>query len=176
MNYFELFNLPFQFDVKVETISDTYRELQRAVHPDKFAHAGEHEQLLAVQKSAQVNDAFQTLKDPLLRAQYMLAERGVDIQLEQKTLQDPVFLMQQMEFREQLEDIAGLEDPDELEEQIIQFENSIKKLTADYYCQLGTLLVASCKVSLENAAILVRKLKFMNKLREELDRIEEAIL
>ncbi|NQZ11360.1 MAG: co-chaperone HscB [Algicola sp.] len=176
MNYFELFNLSFQFDVDVEAIAGTYRDLQRAVHPDKFAHQGERQKLLAVQKSAEVNDAYQTLKNPLLRALYMLAEQGVDIQLEQKTLQDPIFLMQQMEFREQLEDISQMDEGDEQDQLIASFENSIKRLTADYYCQLGTLLVSSCKVSLENAAIVVRKLKFMNKLSDELERLEETIL
>lgn len=172
MNYFELFSLPFDFDVKTETVTETYRQLQRAVHPDKFAHASEREQLLAVQKSAEVNDAFQTLKDPLRRAEYMLLVQEVDIQIEQKTLQDPVFLMQQMEFREELADIANMDDP---EDAIDNFENKLKLLTADLYCQLKPMLVSSCKVTLENAANIVRKLKFMKKLRDELDRLEEAL-
>jgi molecular chaperone HscB len=172
LNYFELFNLSFEFDVAVESISDTYRDLQRVVHPDKFAHASEHEKLLAVQKSAEVNDAFQTLKNPLSRAQYMLAEQGVDIQIEQTTLRDPQFLMQQMELREQLESISELDDPDEA---INAFERDIQAMTANLYQQLSPLLVSSCRISLENAATLVRKLKFMNKLREELDRLEDSI-
>ncbi|MFT5164243.1 MAG: molecular chaperone HscB [Alteromonadaceae bacterium] len=172
VNYFELFNLPFQFEVKLAGVSDTYRELQRVVHPDKFANAGEHEQLIAVQKSAQVNDAFQTLKNPLLRAQYMLAEQGVDLQIEQKTLQDPTFLMQQMELREQLEDIAALDEPDD---EIVAMEQEIKQITSQLYQQLIPLLVSGCKIELENAANIVRKLKFTNKLREELDRLEESL-
>lgn len=172
MNYFELFDLPFAFEVTPEHISDTYRELQRAVHPDKFAHAGEHEQLLAVQKSAEVNDAFETLKDPLRRAEYMLAAQGVDIQIEQKTLQDGAFLMQQMEYREQLEEIAAMEDP---EDAIDDFEQQIKQLTQGFYDQLAPMLVSNCKITLENAATIVRKLKFMNKLRDELDRLEDQL-
>lgn len=172
MNYFELFDLPFQFDIEMARVSDSYLELQRTVHPDKFAHAGEHEKLIAVQKSAQVNDAFQTLKQPLLRAQYMLAEQGVDLQIEQKTLQDPAFLMQQMALREQLEDIAMLNEPDE---QIEAFEQDINTLSSQLYQQLAPLLVSSCKIELENAANIVRKLKFTNKLREELDRLEESL-
>jgi molecular chaperone HscB len=173
LNYFELFGLQFQFDIEIDAIAQTYRELQRVVHPDKFAHACAHEQLLAVQKSAQVNDAFQTLKDPLQRAQYMLAEQGIDIQIEQKTLQDSVFLMQQMELREQLEDIAAMDDPDD---EIDALEGQIKTMTEQMYSEMTPLLVSSCKVSLENAANMVRKLKFMNKLREELDRLEESLL
>ncbi len=172
VNYFELFNLPFEFDIEMAGVSDTYRQLQRVVHPDKFAHASEHEQLLAVQKSAEVNDAFQTLKHPLQRAEYMLAQQGVDIQIEQKTLQDPEFLMQQMVLREQLEDIAELADPDD---QIEAFEQDVNQLTSELYQQLSPLLVNSCKIKLENAANIVRKLKFTSKLREELDRLEDSL-
>ncbi len=174
MNYFELFHLPFDFDVKTALLTDTYRELQRAVHPDKFAHASEHEQLLAVQKSAQVNDAYETLKDPLRRAEYMLAEQDIDIQIEQKTLQDPAFLMQQMEYREQLEDIAAMSDDDK-EQAIEDFEAQLKELTQALYAELAPKLVSSCKVTLESAAVCVRKLKFMRKLRDELNRLEEAL-
>ena len=173
MNYFELFSLPFQFDIKTDVLADTFRQLQRVVHPDKFAHASAHEQLLAVQKSAEVNDAFQTLKNPLLRAEYMLAEQGIDIQIEQKTLQDTAFLMQQMALREQLEEIATMDDPDD---EIEALEGQIKAMTEQMYSQMTPMLVTSCKVSLENAANIVRKLKFMNKLREELDRLEESLL
>jgi molecular chaperone HscB len=173
VNYFELFKLPFHFELEVAGISNTYRDLQRTVHPDKFANAGEHEQLLAVQKSAQVNDAFQTLKHPLRRAEYMLSVQGIDLQIEQKTLQDSAFLIQQMELREQLEDIAQLDDPDE---QIEAFEQDVNALTSELYQQLTPMLESSCKVTLENAANLVRKLKFTHKLSEELDRLEDSLL
>ena len=173
LNYFELFELPFQFELNVDEMADTYRQLQRQVHPDKFANADGHQQLLAVQKSAEVNDAFQTLKNPLSRAEYMLAEQGVDIQIEQKTLQDPMFLIQQMELREELEDISQMDDPDDAME---AFELQLKGLTVELYQQMEPLLVTSCKVTLENAADLVRKLKFMAKLNAELSRLEDALL
>lgn len=173
MNYFELFNLPFQFEIDADKMADTYRQLQREVHPDKFANADEHTRLLAVQKSAQVNDGFETLKNPLARAEYMLAEQGVDIQIEQKTLQDPMFLMQQMELREQLEDITNMSDP---EDAIDQMDDEINAMTRDLYQQIEPLLVTSCKVTLENAANIVRKLKFMAKLKDELARIEDHLI
>lgn len=173
MNYFELFTIPFQFSVDLDKVNEVYRNLQREVHPDKFANADEHTKLLAVQKSAEVNDGFETLKHPLSRAEYMLAEQGVDIQIEQKTIQDSAFLMQQMELREQLEDIAQMDDPDD---DIEAFESEIKQLTNGLYAELEPLLVTTCKVTLENAANIVRKLKFMYKLGDELARIEDGLL
>ena len=172
MNYFELFELPFQFELDSAKLTETYRQLQRSVHPDRFAHADEHQQLLAVQKSAQVNDAFETLKHPLSRAVYMLGEKGIDLQIEQKTLQDPAFLMQQMEYREQIEDISEQDDPlDAIED----FEDEVDRQTKAFFADLAPLLTADCKIKLEEAAVLIRKLKFMYKLREELHRLEESL-
>ena len=81
--------------------------------------------------------------------------------------------MQQMELREQLEDIAAMDDPDDA---IEDFEQQIKQLKDNLYNELAPLLVTSCKVTLENAANIVRKLKFMHKLADELARIEDALL
>ena len=93
MNHFELFGLPVIFELDSACLATTYRELQRTLHPDKFANSSERERLLSVQKSSQVNDAYSILKSPIQRAEYMLAVCHEDIRGEQKTLQDPVFLM-----------------------------------------------------------------------------------
>lgn len=173
MNYFELFKQPFQYEVDLTLIEQTYRQLQREVHPDKYAVADEATRLLAVQRSAEVNDAYQTLKTPLMRAEYMLAQQGVDIRLEQQTLQDSEFLLQQMQWREQLETIADLIDP---EAEIAELEQQIHGLEAELYGELAPILVSTCPATLDNAANIVRKLKFTAKLQDELARIEDALL
>lgn len=71
-NYFELFGLSVQFDVDIRSVADRYRELQRATHPDQFASGTDQEQRIAVEQAALVNDAYQTIKSPLKRAQYLL--------------------------------------------------------------------------------------------------------
>ncbi|WP_199611141.1 co-chaperone HscB [Flocculibacter collagenilyticus] len=173
MNYFDLFNLPFDYNIDVAELSSKYRDLQRAVHPDKFANAPERDRLYAVQKTAEINDAFQTLKHPLKRAEYMLAEKGVDIRGEQQTIQDPEFLMEQMELREHLEDIPHSDDP---EDAIFDFDNEIKTTIRHYTDELKPLLTATCELKLADAANWVRKLKFMYKLRDELTRLEDKLL
>jgi molecular chaperone HscB len=111
MNYFELFNLPVSFDVDLSTLPQTYQQLQRLTHPDRFARGSEQEKLVAIQKNAQVNDAYSVLKSPLSRAEYLLSLRGIDLQHEQKTIKDTAFLMQQMEWREELSEISEQTDP-----------------------------------------------------------------
>ena len=78
-NYFELFSLPIKFEIDKTILIDRYRQLQHLVHPDKFANAGAHEKRLSVQQSAFINEALQTLKDPLLRAKYILKLKGFDL-------------------------------------------------------------------------------------------------
>ena len=125
MNHFELFGLPLQFQLDGSLLSSQFRDLQRQFHPDKFAIASERDRLLAVQKAAQINDAYQVLKNPISRAEYLLVQHGEDIRGEQQTMQDPMFLMEQMELREELEDIADSSDP---EDALFAFEGKVSKM------------------------------------------------
>ncbi|WP_064605654.1 co-chaperone HscB [Photobacterium sp. J15] len=170
MNHFELFGLPFQFKLDGSLLSTQFRELQRRFHPDNFATSSERDRMMAMQKAAQINDAFQTLKNPISRAEYMLSENGFDIRGESKTLQDPEFLMQQMELREALEDIPDASDP---ESALFDFEQQASAL---YKSQLAGLEQLLNQESWEQATDAVRKLKFIDKLREEVERLEETLL
>ncbi|EAR56966.1 co-chaperone HscB [Photobacterium sp. SKA34] len=169
MNHFELFGLPFQFELDGGLLSSQFRELQRRFHPDNYATASERDRLLSVQKAAQINDAFQTLKNPVSRAEYMLAERDEDIRGEQKTLQDMAFLMQQMELRETLEAISDSSDP---ESALFDFEQQASAMYKEQLAQLAELLNNEQWVE---AADGVRKLKFIVKLRDEVERLEESL-
>lgn len=173
MNYFELFKFSPAFDIDTAVLAERYRELQRAVHPDKFAHDTEQQKLLSVQRTAQVNDGYQTLKDPIRRAEHMLALRGIDLSHETTTVKDTAFLMQQMEWREALEDIRHSADPqesiDELYQSFAQYRATLTQL-------LTQLLHSGEDEDGLLAADQVRKLKFMAKLHDELTRVEDALL
>ncbi len=172
MNYFELFNLPVQFNVDLALLTERYQQIQRQLHPDNFATATDHEKLLSVQKTAELNDAYQVLKQPLSRSEYMLSLKGVDIQHEQQTLQDPVFLMQQMELREQLEDIPSANDP---ESALDSFVADVKKQLAELFDELVPKLTSECQNEQASAANIIRKLKFMYKLQDEADALEDKL-
>ena len=103
MNYFELFHLAPSFVLDANQLAVQYRQLQQQYHPDRYAAASDGERLQALQQASDVNAAYQTLKDPLSRAEYLLTLQGLDIRDEQQTLQDPEFLMQQLDWREELE-------------------------------------------------------------------------
>jgi molecular chaperone HscB len=172
MNYFELFNLSTDFQVDLARLSQTYQTLQQLTHPDKFATGSERNKLLAVQKNAQVNDAYHTLKSPLLRAQYLLELRGIELKHEHQTMQDPIFLMQQMEWREQLEMIEPNADSfDALEE----LDKEIQQHYQSQLQVLQTMLSDDNEQANLNAADEVRKLKFLHKLRNEIALKEERL-
>ncbi|MGS0679812.1 co-chaperone HscB [Shewanella sp. 125m-7] len=173
MNYFELFSLPSSYDVDTALLAERYRDLQRAVHPDKFANASEQDKRLSVQRTAQVNDAFQTLKNPIQRAEHLLALKGLELSHESTTLKDTQFLMQQMQWRESLEDIRHCDDPDEEVAALYDsFEQYAKQITA----ALKALLLSDLETDHLQAADQIRKLKFMAKLQDELTRVEDALL
>ncbi|MDN5370939.1 MAG: molecular chaperone HscB [Shewanella sp.] len=172
MNYFELFEIPQRFDVDIAELANRYRELQKTVHPDKFANAGEQQKLLAISKTAQVNDGYQTLKDPIRRAEHMLLLRGVDIDNESTTMKDSGFLMQQLEWREAL---AELRDSDNIDADIAALEAEFTQYRQQLLDNLSKQLVDTQASSAMLAADQVRKLKFMAKLQDELTRIQDAM-
>ena len=172
MNYFQLFNIEVSFDVDLQQLSSNYQTLQKAVHPDKFAHASEQEQRIAVQKSAQINDAYQTLKNPLQRAEYILVQRGVEMPNEQHSFQDTSFLMRQMELREMLEDVRHSGDVDAalLEVQRV-LSTEYLELSQQMRVQISENNAASNSAACDN----LRKLKFYQKLNVEVDRLEDSL-
>ena len=167
MNYFQLFSLPAEFIVDKNTLANTYRELQKQYHPDKFVMLSDAERLTAMQKSTEINDAYQTLKNSCSRAQYLLLLAGLDIALEQRTLQDTDFLMQQMMWRETLEGFTE-DDEDEIE----SFSENIQQQVNGLELLIEKLLQDK---ALEATADSVRKLKFMLKLQTEIEQLEEKL-
>ena len=111
-NHFELFGLPVRFAVDAAELDRRYRELQREVHPDRFAAASDAERRVSMQLATRVNEAYQALKSPLKRAVYILQLRGVDPEFETNTAMPAGFLMEQMDWRERIE--AGAEKPEAL--------------------------------------------------------------
>jgi molecular chaperone HscB len=110
---FQLFGLPQRFAQERPDIDRRWKDLQREAHPDKFAARGQAAQRVAMQWSVRINEAYQRLKDPLKRAAYLCELRGAPIEAHSNTAMPPAFLMEQMEWREALDEASG---EDELED------------------------------------------------------------
>src|SRR5690554_3107902 len=101
-NHFELFGLSASFDLSVEDLESRYLAKARETHPDRFVNAEPKVRLAAVQSSMRLNDAYKTLKDPVARAEYLLAEHGVTIGANENLAGD--FLIEVLELREELQE------------------------------------------------------------------------
>ena len=109
-NYFLLFQLPQQFDIDLARLNVNYRVIQTQSHPDRFVTATSAEKLNSMQLATTANEAYQTLKNPARRATYLLELQHIDAVAETNTVMPATFLMQQMEWRETLEDARQAKD------------------------------------------------------------------
>ena len=106
-NDFELFGVPERYAQDRAALDTRWKELQREAHPDKFAAQGAAAQRVAMQWSVRINEAYQRLKDPIKRAAYLCELHGAPISAENNTAMPPAFLMQQMEWREALDEASS---------------------------------------------------------------------
>ncbi len=116
---FELFGLAPQFAQDRAAIDARWKDLQREAHPDKFAAQGAAAQRVAMQWSVRINEAYQRLKDPLKRAAYLCELNATPVNAENNTAMPTAFLMQQMEWREALDEARTAADLDDLNVQVL---------------------------------------------------------
>ena len=168
-DYFSLFGLPQHFGFERAELDRAFRELQMRVHPDKFAHSNDAEKRLSMQWATQVNEAYQTLRDPLRRARYLLSLRGVETQEETNTAMAPEFLMQQMEWREAIAEAKASRDSGAID----ALTQHIAGRSKDCHAELAQAI--DIEGDLAKAATIVRKLRFVEKLQEEAVSAAETI-
>ncbi len=115
---FELFGLAPRFAQDRDALDARWKELQREVHPDKFANQGAAAQRVAMQWSARINEAYRRLKNPLARAAYLCEIHSHPVNAENNTAMPADFLMQQMGWREALDESLSAAELDELAEEV----------------------------------------------------------
>ncbi len=168
-DYFRLFGLAQSYQIDAIQLERQYRALQTQIHPDKFAHLPEAEQRVAMQQTTLVNEAYQTLRKPIRRARYLLSLHGVDTQEATNTAMPVDFLMAQMEWREAVAEAQQARDVAALE----QLEKRLQHETRELEAQLA--LKIDTEHDYATAAGLVRKLRFLEKLAEEIHAAYDAI-
>ncbi|GAA5140595.1 co-chaperone HscB [Thalassotalea piscium] len=173
MNYFQIFGIDESFNLDVKELTQRYQTIQKSVHPDRFAQGSSQDQMMAVKRSTLVNDAYQTLKKPLKRAEYILTLRGVEQPSEQASFSDNEFLMRQMELREMLEDVKF---SDNVESAVFEMAQVLESEFEQLFNAMQTKLSENTSASNEQAGSDLRKLQFYQKLHVELDKLEDSLL
>ncbi len=162
---FSLFSLPQRQRQDRAEIDARWKSLQGQVHPDRFAAEGAAAQRVAMQWAVRVNEAHKRLRDPLARAAYICELRGAPIQANENTAMPASFLMEQMEWREALDDAADMAAVEAIDVQVAERE---KTLLDD----VQRLLDDSNEPA--KAAGEVRALMFIQRFRSDIDkRLEE---
>lgn len=162
---FELFQLPAQFAQQRDTLDARWKDLQREAHPDKFAAQGAAAQRLAMQWSVRINEAYQRLKDPLKRASYLCELNGAPIEAHNNTAMPPEFLMQQMTWREALEESGGSAELEQLADET----SAVMRAQLDQIARALDL-----ERDFAKAAQHVRSLMFVEKFSTEVqERIDQ---
>ena len=161
INFFTLLQLPEAFVIDLETLHQNYQSIQKDIHPDRFATFDDEAKLESIKKTAQVNDAYQTLKSPIRRAEYLLQLKGINIHDEKYTAVPQDFLMQQMEWREELETYklnkVALE----------KLAQNIQKNKNDMMNQLPSFF--DDKNHLNDAIRVTRELNFIEKIEQHIN-------
>ena len=167
-NHFDLFQLPATFALDMGALDSAYRDVQGRVHPDRFINATDAEKRVAMQWATRANEAYQTLRNPQKRAQYLCELNGVDLNTESNTAMPMDFLVQQMEWREALGEARAAKDSDALD----ALDEQVRQDRKARLVQVGTQLDAG---DFETAAQGVRALMFLDKFSEEVHYAFEAL-
>jgi len=158
LDHFARFGLPAEYDLESAVLDRHYFDCQRMLHPDRFAMRTPKERALSQQQSVCVNEAYETLKDPLKRADYLVHLRGAGVLPEGCTLvNDQELLTESMELREALADAESPEDVDALDQ----------RATDDIRYCIDALSDVFRTDDLEGACRLTTRLKYLRKLSEE---------
>jgi molecular chaperone HscB len=165
-NYFQLFDLPVQFDLDEAALGEHFRKLQQQFHPDRYAGASESEQRLAVQYSALVNQAYTILRQALPRALYLLELKGMSQQQVSAQKVAGGFLMEQLELREKLETIADMVDPETV------LDHLMSEIAQDISVHRDEFSLAYAAENLDGAAVACVKMQYLGKLMSEAEQIE----
>jgi molecular chaperone HscB len=163
---FTLFALPQRMAQERMTIDARWRQLQAEVHPDRFAAQGNAAQRVAMQWAVRINQAHQRLKDPLARAAYLCELRGSAIDAERNTAMPQAFLMQQMQWREALDEAHALTDVQALERDIAATEQQLLQELQRLLDEAGDAPAAAAQV---------RALMFVRRFRQDIEQRLEAL-
>ena len=166
-NDFVLFGLPERFALDRADLDGRWRQLQGSAHPDRFAAEGAAAQRLAMQWSVRINEAYRHLREPLSRAAYLCELRGAPIAAHSNTAMPGDFLMQQMAWREALDDATG-------DAELAGLDAEVRHAERDLLAQLAALLDGT-SASPTLAAESVRALMFIQRFRTDLNQRLDAL-
>lgn len=167
-DYYRIFNLPEDYQIDAELLQQRYREIQRECHPDRYAGKSAHEQRVAVQYAAVINQAYTVLRSPVQRASYLLERMGGNTDNENATVNDIDFLARQIELRERLH------SAEETTDSLMELE-ALSDEVAHEFAQLQTLFTQQYRNhDVQTATHTLAQMQFFSKLLDQLHDAQDA--
>jgi molecular chaperone HscB len=170
-DFFSLFGLEKRYAIDLGSLEGAWRSVQAAVHPDRFASGTDAQKLMALRYSTQVNEAHETLKDPIKRASYLCRLHGVEIEAERNTAMPAEFLVQQMEWRESMDDSVAAGDAKGLAQLMQEVDSSLAESEL-----LVEHLLDGATPNYLKAAEEVRRMMFLVKFKSQLVQEQKKVL
>jgi len=106
-DYFTMFGLPRKLRIDAAALEQSFHEQSWKLHPDNFVNATEYERELSLARSSQLNDAYRTLRDPIRRVEYLLAQEGMRKEGQNKQQAPPELLEEVFELNESLDELRS---------------------------------------------------------------------
>lgn len=164
--YFELFGMNPVFDIDCSRLHAEQQRLQSTYHPDRYVNASDRDKRLSVQVASWVNQAYETLQDPVKRSRYLLEINGADIPDDSTTTSDTEFLMEQIELREQVESCRhgqdGLQRSDQIETRLAhRAEELAREFVSDFEA-----------AEFDKAIVSSRKMQFIQRIQQQLSELQ----
>jgi len=165
-NYFELFGLNPVFDIDSKRLHAAQQQLQANFHPDRYVSSSDREKRISVQMASHVNQAYETLRDPVKRSRYLLEITGVAMPDDSATTSDTTFLMEQIELREEIDACRDCEDAlDRCERIAVKLKQRLDELAQDFVAEFDARNFAA---ALENS----RKMQFIQRIQQQLSELQ----
>jgi molecular chaperone HscB len=166
-DFFDLFSLESQYQIDLSQLKNRFRDLQIQYHPDKYTSSPESEKITAVKMSSLLNDGYEVLSDPVKRAKYLLENAGIDLQKDRVISQD--ILIEQMELREELENLLDISDVDEKEARLESLHDRLLKMfkVCDEVMMLKAKGDLIDELLLQELKQVLSRMLFINKLKLE---------
>ena len=163
MNPFQIFGLKPQFKIDEQALEEKYLDLQRKVHPDRFASASEAEKRVAQQWATLINDSYAKLIDPVERGKLLCELMGKSVDSERSGSLDEIFLFDQLERREAISDAKSAGDVQTL----ALLKKEIHQEKTELLSELEKALDQSADAGV--AEEIIKKLMFLNRQLQDFE-------
>jgi molecular chaperone HscB len=164
--YFELFGINPVFDIDCSRLHAEQQRLQATYHPDRYVSASEHDKRVSVQVASWINQAYETLQDPVKRSRYLLEISGADFPDDSTTTSDTGFLMEQIELREQVEECrhgeAGLQLSYQIESRLAHRADELAREFNSHFAA----------AEYDKAIVSSRKMQFIQRIQQQLSELQ----